>query len=269
MSIQSMLDLSGRVAVITGGSVGLGLQMATGLAEAGAHVVLAARKLNRCEEAADKISKALGVKALPIECDVSSQESVQNLIAATVREFGKLDIMVNNAGVVWAEPAVDHQLKGWNKVMGINLNGCFFCCQEAGKVMIKQKYGKIINLSSVCGFAGADAETTDALAYMASKGAINIMTKDLAAKWARYNITVNAIAPGYFPTDLTVAGYFATDATEETRYNEKGNNVLKHIPMRRFGGDEDLKGAVVYFASEASRYCTGQILAVDGGYLAI
>lgn len=259
MSIQKMFDLSGRVAVITGGSTGLGLQMATGLAEAGANVVLAARKLNRCEEAAEKISKDLGVKALPVACDVSNQESVQNLIATTVREFRKVDIMVNNAGVAWGEPAVDHKLKGWNKVMGINLNGCFFCCQEAGKVMIEQKYGKIINLSSVCGFVGAEAEATDAIAYMASKGAINIMTKDLAAKWARYNITVNAIAPGYFPTDMT----------EETRNSEMGNILMKHIPMRRYGGEEELKGAVVYLASDASSYCTGQILAVDGGYLAI
>jgi gluconate 5-dehydrogenase len=259
MSIQKLFDLSGRVAVITGGSLGLGLQMAEGLAEAGANIVLAARRLDRCEEAADKISKELGVKAIPVACDVSSQESVQNLISTTIGEFGKIDIMVNNAGVGWGEPAVEHSLKGWNRVMGINLNGCWFGCQEAGRVMIKQGYGKIINLSSVTGFVGAEAEANDSIAYSATKGAVNILTKDLASKWARYGINVNAIAPGYFPTEIT----------QYTIGTSRGDILMRHIPMKRWGGDEDLKGAAVYLASDASSYVNGHILVVDGGYLSL
>ncbi len=259
MSIQKLFDLSGRVAVVTGGSVGIGQQMAEGLAEAGANVVLAARRLERCEEAADKIIKELGVKALPVACDVSSQESVINLIATTIKEFGKIDIMFNNAGVVWGEAAVDHKLKGWKKCLDINLNGCFFGCQEAGREMIKQGYGKIINISSVTGIVGAEAEATDALGYTVSKGGIAIMTKDLAVKWARYGINVNAICPGYFPSEIT----------QYTIGTSMGDRLMTHIPMKRWGGDEDLKGAAVYLSSDASNYVTGHILAVDGGYLAM
>jgi NAD(P)-dependent dehydrogenase (short-subunit alcohol dehydrogenase family) len=259
MSIQKLLDLKGRVAVITGGSIGIGRQMAEGLAEAGANVVIAARKVDRCEDEANKIIKEIGVKALAVKCDVSDQDSVNNLIATTVKEFGKIDIMVNNAGVVWGEAAVDLSLKGWRKCLDINLNGCFFGCQAAGREMIKQNYGKIINISSVTGVVGAETEATDALSYTVSKGGIVIMTKDLAVKWARYGITVNAICPGYFPTEVT----------KYTIGSSMGDLLMTHIPMKRWGGDEDLKGAAVFLASDASAYVTGLNLTVDGGYLSM
>ncbi|MEA4925635.1 MAG: glucose 1-dehydrogenase [Syntrophomonadaceae bacterium] len=262
MSIQKLFDLKGRVAVVTGGSIGIGQQMAEGLAEAGANVVIAARKVERCEAEADKIMKTLGVKALPVRCDVSDQESVNNLIATTVKEFGRIDIMVNNAGVVWGQSAVDLSIKGWRKCLDINLNGCFFGCQAAGREMIKQKYGKIINITSVTGVVGftTDIDSAECLSYQVSKGGILIMTKDLAVKWARYGINVNSICPGYFPTEVT----------QYTIGSEQGDALMDtHIPMKRWGGDEDLKGAVVYLASEASAYVTGHNLAVDGGYLSM
>jgi Dehydrogenases with different specificities (related to short-chain alcohol dehydrogenases) len=259
MCVKKLLDLTGRVAVVTGGSIGIGYQMAEGLAEAGADVVIAARKVERCEQAADKFIKELGVKALPVKCDVSNQDSVNDLVATTVKEFGKIDIMLNNAGVVWGEPAVDLQMKGWKKCLDINLNGCFFGCQAAGREMIKQHYGKIINISSVTGVVGAEAESTDALSYTVSKGGIIILTKDLAVKWACYGVTVNAICPGYFPTEVT----------KYTIGSSMGDRLMTHIPMRRWGGDEDLKGAAVFLASDASAYVTGLNLTVDGGYLAM
>lgn len=258
MGIKEMFDLNERVAIVTGGSVGLGFQMASGLAEAGANVVLAARKLNRCEEAAEKIALGKGIKALPIACDVSKEEDVETLISTTLKEFGRIDILVNNAGTGWGGPPESFEIKGWHKVMDLNLHGMFYCCQQAGRVMINQKKGKIINISSIHGFVGADADATNSIAYMASKGAVIMLTKDLAAKWACHNINVNAIAPGYFPTDMT----------EHNR--EHGAEILlRHIPMRRFGKDDELKGAAVYLASDASNYVTGHTLVVDGGYLTI
>jgi len=262
MSVKKLLDLSGRVAVVTGGSIGIGQQMVEGLAEAGADVVIAARQVDRCEAEADKIIKELGVKALAVKCDVSDQDSVNNLVATTVKEFGKIDIMVNNAGVVWGQSALQMSMKGWKKCLDINLNGCFFGCQAAGREMVKQKYGKIINISSVTGVVGfaTDIDTAECLSYQVSKGGIIIMTKDLAVKWARYGINVNAICPGYFPTDVT----------QYTIGSEQGDALMDtHIPMKRWGGPEDLKGAAVFLASDASAYVTGLNLTVDGGYLAM
>lgn len=258
MGIQEMFSLQDRVAVVTGGSVGLGFQMASGLAEAGANVVLAARKIARCEEAAERISRETGVKAVPVACDVGKEEDVEALIKTTMKEFGRIDILVNNAGVGWGGDPETFESKGWHKVMNINLHGAFYCCQQAGRVMIDQKKGKIINIGSIHGFVAAKAEVTNSVAYMASKGAMVMLTRDLAAKWAQYNINVNGIAPGYFPTDMT-------DYTRE----HGSEPILRHVPLGRLGGDDDLKGAAIYLASEASNYVTGHILVVDGGYMTI
>ncbi|NPV27537.1 MAG: SDR family oxidoreductase [Firmicutes bacterium] len=258
MHIKELFDLSGRVAIVTGGSVGLGQQMGIALAEAGANVVLAARKVERCEAAADKIKKELGVKAIPVRCDVSKWEDVENLVATTLKEFGKIDILVNNAGATWGAPAVDYPLKGWQKVIDVNINGTWFCCQQVGRVMIDQKRGKIINIASLAAFVGAEPEAMDAVAYQTSKGGVVALTRDLAVKWARYNINVNAIAPGWFPTDMT-----------DFTLQKSGEILLRYIPMRRFGQDDELKGAVVYLASDASSYVTGHTLCVDGGYVIV
>ena len=252
-----MFDLSGKVAIVTGGGRGIGLQMAEGLAEAGAHVVLCSRKIETCQKTAADFAK-LGGKALAVKCDVRSPQDIQGVIEATMREFNRLDILVNNSGANWAAPPEEYPLNGWQKVLETNLTGVFLFCQAAGRVMIRQKSGNIINIASIMGIVGTETEVADAIGYTASKGAVITLTKDLAAKWAKYNIRVNVIAPGWFPTDMTQY------VLEHNR-----NKLLAHVPMGRFGEEGDLKGATVFLASEASRYVTGAVLPVDGGYLTI
>ncbi|MBI5967379.1 MAG: SDR family oxidoreductase [Deltaproteobacteria bacterium] len=257
MNVQEMFDLSGKVAIVTGGGSGIGLKMAEGLAEAGANAVLCSRKVEKCRGAAEEISK-LGVMTLALPCDVRSTKDIQSVVEQTLERFGRLDILVNNSGANWGAPAEDYPLEGWQKVVETNLTGVFLFSQIAGRVMIGQKSGNIINIASVMGLVGTESETADAIAYSASKGALINFTKDLAAKWAKYNIRVNAIAPGWFPTDMT-----------QWVLEHHGQKILSHIPMGRFGEGEELKGAAVYLASEASRYVTGIVLPVDGGYLTI
>ncbi len=179
---------------------------------------------------------------------------VVSMVEAVRKEFGRIDILVNNAGTTWGAPAEDFPYRGWKKVLDVNLNGTFFCCREVGRAMIKQGGGKIINIASVAGIVGAEPEKMDSVAYQASKTAVVGLTRDLAAKWARHHINVNAIAPGWFPTDMTA-----------WTLEDHGNMLIQSIPMRRFGRDHELKGAVVFLASEASSYVTGHILSVDGG----
>jgi len=257
MHVAGMFDLSGKVAIVTGGGRGIGLKMAEGLAEAGANMVLCSRKVEKCRGAAEEISK-LGVKTLALPCDVRSPKDIQGVVEQTLEKFGRLDILVNNSGANWGAPAEDYPLEGWQKVVETNLTGVFLFSQIAGRVMIGQKSGNIINIASVMGLVGTESETADAIAYSASKGALINFTKDLAAKWAKYNIRVNAIAPGWFPTDMT-----------QWVLAHHGKKILSHIPMGRFGEGDELKGAAIYLASEASRYVTGIVFPVDGGYLAI
>ncbi len=252
VSAKQLFDLTGRVAVVTGGSIGLGRQMAEGLAEMGANVVLCARKEERCRQAALELQQ-LGVKAISLACDVKSQVSVQEMVDATLSQFGQIDILINNAGISWGAPTEDMRLEDWNKVIETNLTGTFLCAQAAGKAMIRQGRGKIINIASVAGLGGAPPELP-AIGYHASKGGVISFTKDLACKWAQHNIQVNAIAPGWFPTHMS--------GKIIERYKEL---FLSHIPLRRFGTEHDLKGAAVFLASDASNYVTGHVLVVDGG----
>lgn len=256
MNVRDMFDLKGKVAIITGGGRGVGLKMAEGLAEAGANVILCSRKIENCQRAAQDMAK-LGVKTLGMVCDVKSQASVQSVVEKTVEEFGRLDILVNNSGITRGGAVEEYSLEEWEKVMHTNMTGAFLFSQIAGRVMIRQKSGSIINIASVMGVIGIQ-EGADAIAYSASKGALITFTKDLAAKWAKYNIRVNAIAPGWFPTDMT-----------KWVFENYSKRILSLIPMGRFGDPEELKGAVVYLASEASRYVTGVVLPVDGGELAV
>lgn len=256
MRLQELFDLSGRVAVVTGGSIGLGKQMAEALAEAKASLVLAARKVERCEEEAALIREQFKVEALAIRCDVSDAEQVKILMQQTVERLGRLDILVNNAGITWGAPAEDYPLDKWRQVIEVNLTGSFIAAQEAAKVMKQQGGGSIINIASMAGFVGVKAGLMDAVAYNASKGGVITMTRDLAVKWAPYGIRVNAIAPGWFPTHMS-----------RGLLEKRGQQLLDHIPLGRFGGDDDLKGAVVYLASRASNYVTGHILSVDGGWV--
>jgi gluconate 5-dehydrogenase len=253
MRVQELLDLRGKTAVVTGGGSGIGRQMATGLAELGANVVLCARKLERCEEAAEQLA-ALGVRALALRCDVRSPDDVQAVVRTTLEELGSLDVLVNNAGTSWGAPAEDTPLEGWQKVLDVNLTGVFLCSQAAGRVMIERGGGSIVNIASVAGLRGSPPGAMDAIAYSASKGGVISFTRDLAHKWARYGIRVNAIAPGWFPSDMS-----------NFLLERHGDRFLEGIPMRRFGGPDDLKGAVAFLASPASAYVTGHTLVVDGG----
>src|ERR1700720_489355 len=252
MHTRQLFDLSGRVAIVTGGSIGLGRQMAQGLAEMGANVVLCARKKERCESAAEEL-KALGVSALALACDVTNPASIQEAVQTTLFQFGRIDILINNAGTSWGAPTEEMRLEHWNKVLETNLTGTFLCSQAVGKIMIGQKRGKIINIASVAGMAGSPPEL-QAIGYAASKGGVITFTRDLARKWAMHNIHVNAIAPGWFPTDMS--GVLIERNKESLR---------KTIPLNRFGNEHDLKGAAAFLASDASDFVTGHVLVVDGG----
>ena len=252
-SPRELFDLSGKVAIVTGGGSGIGRQMAEGLAEQGADLVLCARKPERCEQAAAEL-RQLGVRAIGLRCDVRDQAEVDAAVARAKDEFGRIDILVNNAGTSWGAPAEDHPLEGWQKVIDVNLTGVFLCSQAAGRVMIDQGGGKIVNIASVAAFGGAPPELMNAVAYNASKGGVVSFTRDLATKWAEHGINVNAIAPGWFRSDMN-----------KVLLDAQGDLYKEHILLRRFGGPDDLKGAVVFLASGASDYVTGHTLIVDGG----
>src|ERR1700722_5779145 len=252
MNATQMFDLTGRVAIVTGGSVGLGRQMAEGLAQMGANLVLCARKKERCVQASAELQK-LGVKTLALGCDVKDPAGVQTVVDAAVNEFGSIDILINNAGTSWGAPVESMTLEHWNKVIETNLTGTFLFSQAVGKTMIKQRRGKIINMASVAGLRGSPPRFS-AIGYSASKGGVIIFTKDLACKWGMHNIQVNAIAPGWFPTDMS-----------EKVIERNKESLLEGIPLGRFGGPNDLKGAAIFLASAASDFVTGHILVVDGG----
>ena len=252
VNTRRLFDLSRRVAIVTGGSVGLGRQMAEGLAQMGADLVLCARKKERCEQAAEELQK-LGVRVLALACDVKDPASIQAAVDATVKQFGSIDILINNAGTSWGAPVESMTLEQWNKVIETNLTGTFLFSQAVGKVMIPQRRGKIINIASVAGLRGSSPKFS-AIGYSASKGGVIIFTKDLACKWGMHNIQVNAIAPGWFPSDMS---------RKVIERNKDG--LLASIPLGRFGGPDDLKGAAIFLASDASDFVTGHILVVDGG----
>ena len=255
-SIRQLFDLSGQVAIVTGGAAGIGVQMAYALGEAGADLVLAARKIDRCTEAARTMEKELGIRVFPARCDVSKAEEIDALYQNVMQEFGRVDILVNNSRANWGAPSLDYPLDGWNKVINTNVTGSWLMCQKAGQIMSRQMYGRIINVASLASFVGADPEVMDAVAYQTSKAAVAGLTRDLAVKWARYNITVNAIAPGWFPSKMS-------QATLE-KSKEK---ILSFIPMKRFGAEDELKAATLFLASPGASYCTGVVLSVDGGWV--
>jgi NAD(P)-dependent dehydrogenase (short-subunit alcohol dehydrogenase family) len=253
VSIRDLFDLSGKVAIVTGGGSGIGRQMADGLAEAGANLVLCARKAERCEQAAAELEQ-LGVRALGLACDVRDPDQIQAVVSSAVDELGSVDVLVNNAGTVWGATPEDMPLEGWQKVVDVNLTGAFLFAQAAGRVMIERGGGAIVNIASVAGLHGAPPEFVNTVVYHASKGGVIAFTRDLAWKWAQHGIRVNAIAPGWFPSDMSK---FVLDL--------QGEELVRRVPLRRFGGPEDLKGAVVFLASPASAYVTGHTLVVDGG----
>jgi NAD(P)-dependent dehydrogenase (short-subunit alcohol dehydrogenase family) len=257
MNVRDLFDLSGRVALVTGGGSGIGRQMAEALAELGADIVLCARRPERCEEAAAELA-ALGVRAVGLRCDVTDKSEVDDLVARIVRELGRIDIVVNNAGTSWGAPAVDHPLEAWNKVISVNLTGVFLVSQAAARAMIDRgDGGKIVNVASTAAFGALPPELMDAVAYTASKGGVLALTRDLAVKWARHGILVNALAPGWFPSEMSQA-----------LLERRAEGLLAEIPLGRFGGPDDLKGAVAFLASPASDFVTGQVIVLDGGQTA-
>jgi gluconate 5-dehydrogenase len=258
MRVQDLFNLAGKTAIITGGHRGIGLHFAKGLAEAGSNVVICARNKEACEKVAADLEH-LGVKAIGLACDIKNAEDVENLAKQTEKEFGGIDILVNNAGISWGAPPEDMPLEEWHRVIETNLTGTFLCCQIIGRMMIKQRMGKIINISSVGGFIGSNS--MNAIGYTASKGGIIALTRDLAIKWIRYNIYVNGIAPGLFYTKMT-------QWITHPKMAEIYQRLLDEIPMKRIGVEEDLKGVVVFLASPASNYITGHIIPVEGGLLA-
>lgn len=251
-----MFRLDGKVAIVTGGGRGIGRQMALALGEAGASVVLCGRRLETVEVAASGLEQ-MSIPAIAMRCDVRLEEDVEAVVAETRKAFGSVDVLVNNAGTVWADWPENTPLEGWQKVIDVNLTGVFLCARAAARVMIDQGGGRIINITSVAAFKGAPPEIMNTVSYQATKGAVVSLTRDLACKWARYGINVNAIAPGWFPSDMTAA-----------LLDEHGGMLTERTPLGRLGGPDDLKGAVVFLASPASSWVTGHTLVVDGGELA-
>jgi NAD(P)-dependent dehydrogenase (short-subunit alcohol dehydrogenase family) len=253
MRVQQLFDLSGRVALITGGSRGLGLEMAEGLGEAGAKVVVTARRQQWLTSAEASLSAA-GIDVLAMPCDVADPAQVETLCQAVQSRFGAIDILVNNAGTAWAAPVEDMPLDKWREVLETNLTGTFVVTQAVGRTMIARRSGKIINTASIAGLVGEPAEVLDAIGYSAAKGGVIAFTRDLAVKWARHGISVNAIAPGFFPTRMTEEVLARAERLIEAR-----------TPLGRVGKPGEIKGVVVFLASAASDYITVQVIAVDGG----
>jgi len=253
MSVKQLFDLGGKTALITGGSRGLGLQMAEALGEMGVRVAITARKPLELDEARARLEQQ-GVETLTIAGDLAKFETIPALVAQVLERFGTIDILVNNAGTTWGAPTEDYPAEAWHKVMNLNINAMFFLSQEVGRCcMIPKRAGKIVNIASVAGLSGNSPQMTT-IAYNTSKGAAINFTRALAAEWGKYNINVNAICPGFFPSKMSRG---LLGKIEQT--------VIAMTPLRRIGGDEDLKGAVVFLASEASRHVTGQYIVVDGG----
>nr|WP_263327367.1 SDR family oxidoreductase [Neobacillus sp. Marseille-Q6967] len=251
---KELFQLENKVALITGGGRGLGRQIADIYASYGCHIAICSRTLEQCVETAQYLSDTYGIKAKGYSCNIQNESDISRVVSQVIDEFGKIDILVNNSGATWGAPLEEMPLEAWQKVINVNLTGMFLMTKAVGKQMIDQKFGKIINIGSVAGLKAEPPEVLNAVGYSTSKAAVHHFTRDLARKWAQHNIYVNAIAPGFFPTKMT-----------RHVLSEKGEEIRKHNPLGRIGDDQALKGAALFFASPASDFVTGQVLAVDGG----
>ena len=255
--VQQLFDLTGQVALVTGGSRGLGLQIAEALGEAGAKIMLTSRKAADLEEATALLQNQ-GIDARWIAADASQPADIERVVAETMERMGHIDILVNNAGATWGAPMADYPLAAWDKVMNLNVRSLFLFAQAVGKAsMLPRRHGRIINIASIAGLAGS--LEMQFIAYGTSKGAVVNFTRTLAGEWGPHGITVNALAPGFFPSKMT-QGVIAHFGAEK---------MASAAPLRRLGDDDDLKGAALLFASAAGKHITGQILAVDGGVSAV
>jgi NAD(P)-dependent dehydrogenase (short-subunit alcohol dehydrogenase family) len=256
--IQQLFSLEGQTALVTGGSRGLGLQIAESLGEAGAKILLSSRKAADLEEAAAHL-QAKGIDTRWIAADASQPEQARRVVTEAMERLGRIDILVNNAGATWGAPAEDHPLEAWDKVMNLNIRSLFVFSQAAAKAsMIPRHHGRIINVASIAGLGG-NPPGMQTVAYNTSKAAVINFTRTLAGEWGRHGITVNAIAPGFFPSKMT-KGLLETLGAEK---------MASHAPLNRLGDDDDLKGVALLFASAAGKHITGQTLAVDGGVSAL
>jgi len=255
--MELCFDIERQTAVVTGASSGLGVTFAETLAECGINLVIAARRYERLVEVAEDLSSKYGVKVVPVKADVSKEDQVINMVKTAVERFGSVEILVNNAGIASLSPSVDMSLEEWKKVIDVNLTGVFLCARAAAREMIKKKYGKIVNIASIYGAVGDIYPTAP---YYASKGAVINLTRALAVEWAPYKINVNAIAPGFFPSEMTESVF---QDEEALKY------ILSRTPLGRTGEPLDLKAALIYLASPASNYVTGQTIFVDGGWTAL
>jgi gluconate 5-dehydrogenase len=258
MSVRELFELTGRVALITGGSRGLGLQIAQALGEMGAKLALAARKQHELDEAAARLRER-GFEVLTVATDLQNPDAATPLVQRVLDAWGRLDVLVNNAGATWGAAAEEQPLEAWNKVLSLNLTAVFVLTQAAGRLaMIPARYGRIINIASVAGLQGTDPRFMATLSYNTSKAGLINFTRQIAAEWGKYGITCNAIAPGVFPTKMA-----------RGMIDQAGEFILDRTPLRRFGSEQDLKGVAALLASDASSYITGQTIAVDGGMTAI
>ena len=257
-TVQQLFDLSGKTALVTGGSRGLGLQMARALGEAGARLMISSRKASDLEQTVATL-QAEGLDAQWLAADCAQEADIHHLTEQTLSRMGSIDILVNNAGASWGAPAEDHPLEAWDKVMNLNVRGYFLLSQAVAKAsMIPCRSGRILNVASIAGLAG-NPSGMQTIAYNTSKGAVINFTRTLAGEWGRYGITVNAICPGFFPSKMTHGLLDKLGA----------DHLASHAPLKRLGDDEDLKGLTLLYASDAGKHITGQWLAVDGGVSAV
>ena len=259
MRVQELFDLAGRTALVTGGGRGIGRHIALGLAEAGADVIVASRKLESCQETARAIEK-LGRRGVAIRADLSREDDIAALVAQALEETERLHVLVNNAAATWGAPTLEYPVEGWDKVFALNVRGLWLLSQKVARHMAAHGGGSIIHVSSISGFRGAVEEAMPAVAYNASKGAVLTLTKDMAVKLAPHGIRVNGIAPGPFDTDM-MAHIHADE--------RKQKNLRAQVPQRRWGTEEDVKGVAVFLASDAAAFVTGHTVVVDGGMSAL
>ncbi len=261
MKLTEMFSLKGKVALVTGGGRGIGKFIATGLAEAGADIILTSRKIKNLEATAAELTANQKVKTAAIACDMAREDTVEAMLQDAVKQFGRIDILVNNAGATWGAPTLDFPLEKWDQLFNVNVRGVWVLTQKVARIMKEQGGGTIINISSVMAFRGSTEEGHPAVPYNSTKAAINLLTMNLAVKLAPFNIRVNAIAPGFFHTDMMAY-------VDKPEFKAIREAIIREIPLRRIGDIDDMKGVAVFLASPASQFMTGHVLVLDGGQIA-